>query len=99
MAEYIADRELKSVRRVLCATDLTTRSEAAVERAVALARQAGARLTVVHAISNRESGRTRRLRSPMNRRTKRLRFRRLGGALNQGRASTFGPAESTCVPA
>ncbi len=59
MSEYTAD--LKSIRRMLCATDLTDRSEAALHRAVALARQTGARLTVVHATEDRTPGRVMRL--------------------------------------
>jgi nucleotide-binding universal stress UspA family protein len=59
MPEYTAG--LNSFRRVLCATDLTARSEAAVHRAIALARQTGARLTVVHATEDRPPGRVMRL--------------------------------------
>jgi nucleotide-binding universal stress UspA family protein len=61
MAEYIADVQSKSIRRVLCATDLTGRSAAALHRAVALARQTGARLTVVHATNDRQPERIVRL--------------------------------------
>lgn len=59
MPEYTAD--LKSIRRMLCATDLADRSEAALHRAVALARQTGARLTVVHATEDRTPGRVMRM--------------------------------------
>jgi nucleotide-binding universal stress UspA family protein len=59
MSEYTPD--LKVLRRVLCTTDLTARSEPALHRAVALARQSGARLTIVHATANRPPGRVMRM--------------------------------------
>lgn len=61
MAEYTPDQQLKSFRRILCATDLTSRSDSALHRAVTLARQTGARLTVVHAIGERPPGRVMRM--------------------------------------
>lgn len=46
--------------RILCATDLTARSDFALSRAVLLAQQTGARLTFVHAVDPRRSERQRR---------------------------------------
>jgi universal stress protein E len=46
--------------RILCATDLTARSDFALRRAVLLAQQTGARLTFVHAVDPRRSERQRR---------------------------------------
>lgn len=47
-------------RRILCATDLTGRSEWALRRAVVLAKQTDARLTLVHAVDARQSQRVAR---------------------------------------
>ena len=46
--------------RIVCATDLTARSDFALRRAVLLAQQTGARLTLVHAVDPRGSERQRR---------------------------------------
>lgn len=46
--------------RIVCATDLTARSDFALNRAVLLAQQTGARLTFVHAVDPRRSERQRR---------------------------------------
>jgi universal stress protein E len=51
--------------RIVCATDLTARSELALSRAVLLAQQTGARLTLVHAVGPRRS--ERHLRAQVNR--------------------------------
>ncbi|HEY7640762.1 MAG TPA: universal stress protein [Steroidobacteraceae bacterium] len=51
--------------RIVCATDFTARSDFALRRAVLLAQQTGARLTLVHAIDPRKSGRA--LRGQVNR--------------------------------
>jgi universal stress protein E len=51
------------VRRILCATDLTARSKAAWLRAASLARQTGARLTVLHVIDSEQSERVARMRA------------------------------------
>lgn len=53
----------KNLRRILCATDLTVRSKAAWFRAVSLARQTGARLTLLHVIDSQESARVTRMRA------------------------------------
>lgn len=51
--------------RILCATDFAARSDRALSRAVLLAQQTGARLTLVHAVDPRRSQRT--LRAQVNR--------------------------------
>lgn len=51
--------------RILCATDLTGRSEWALRRAMVLANQTGARLTLVHAVDARQSPRV--IRAQANR--------------------------------
>ena len=51
--------------RILCATDFAARSDRALNRAVLLAQQTGARLTLVHAVDPRRSPRT--LRAQVNR--------------------------------
>jgi nucleotide-binding universal stress UspA family protein len=51
--------------RIVCATDLTARSDRALSRAALLAQQTGARLTLVHAVDARKSGRA--LRAQVNR--------------------------------
>lgn len=51
--------------RIVCATDFAARSGFAVSRAVLLAQQTGARLTLVHAVDPRKSGRN--LRAQINR--------------------------------
>lgn len=51
--------------RIVCATDLTARSDRALSRAALLAQQTGARLTLVHAVDARKSGRV--LRAQVNR--------------------------------
>ena len=53
----------KNLRRILCATDLTVRSKAAWLRAASLARQTGARLTLLHVIDLQESERVARMRA------------------------------------
>lgn len=52
-------------RRILCATDLSLRSERAMRRAALLARQMNAEVHFVHAVSDRLSGRI--LRAKVNR--------------------------------
>jgi universal stress protein E len=52
-------------RRIVCATDLTARSDFALSRAVLLAQQTGARLTLVHGVDPRRSQRL--LRAQVNR--------------------------------
>jgi nucleotide-binding universal stress UspA family protein len=51
--------------RIVCATDLTARSDFALRRAVLLAQQTGARLTFVHAVDPRRS--QRHVRAQVNR--------------------------------
>ena len=51
--------------RIVCATDFTARSDLALSRAVLLARQTGARLTLVHAVDARRS--ERQVRAQVNR--------------------------------
>jgi universal stress protein E len=51
--------------RIVCATDCTARSDLAMRRAVLLARQTGARLTLVHAVDARRS--ERQVRAQVNR--------------------------------
>jgi universal stress protein E len=53
----------RDVPRILCATDLTARSKAAWHRAASLARQTGARLTVLHVIDSEQSERVARMRA------------------------------------
>ena len=53
----------RDMRRILFATDLTTRSKAAWLRAASLARQTGARLTVLHVIDSEQSERVARMRA------------------------------------
>lgn len=57
-------------RRILCATDLTPRSDQAMQRAALLARQMEANAHFVHALNDRLAGRV--LRSKVNRATFRL---------------------------
>ncbi len=52
-------------KRILCATDLSGRSEWALRRAVLLANQSGSRLTLVHAVDARQSQRF--IRAQVNR--------------------------------
>ena len=52
-----------SLRRIVCATDLSARSTAAWLRAAALARQTGARLTLLHVIDPRLTERVARRRA------------------------------------
>ena len=54
---------LNTLRRIVCATDLSARSTAAWLRAAALARQTGARLTVLHVIDPRLPERVARRRA------------------------------------
>ena len=49
------------LQRIVCATDLTARSTAAVRRAGSLARQTGARLTLLHVINSRHAARVARM--------------------------------------
>lgn len=56
---------MAALRRIVCATDFTARSDLAVSRAVLLARQTGARLTLVHAVDARRS--ERQVRAQVNR--------------------------------
>jgi universal stress protein E len=51
--------------RIVCATDFTARSDLALSRAVLLAQQTGARLTLVHAVDARQS--ERQVRAQVNR--------------------------------
>jgi nucleotide-binding universal stress UspA family protein len=51
--------------RIVCATDFTARSDHALRRAVMLAQQTNARLTLVHAVDPRKSGRA--MRAQVNR--------------------------------
>lgn len=53
----------RDLRRILCATDLTARSAAAWLRAASLARQTGARLTLLHVIDPQQSERVARMRA------------------------------------
>lgn len=59
-----------SNRRILCATDLTARSERAMQRAALLARQINAEVLFVHAVSDKLFGRA--LRMKVNRAYARL---------------------------
>ncbi len=56
---------MAALRRIVCATDFTARSDLAVSRAVLLARQTGARLTLVHAVDARRP--ERQVRAQANR--------------------------------
>jgi universal stress protein E len=51
--------------RIVCATDFTARSDLALSRAVLLARQTGARVTLAHAVDPRQS--ERQVRAQVNR--------------------------------
>jgi nucleotide-binding universal stress UspA family protein len=53
----------RGVQRILCATDLSARSTAALRRAGSLARQTGARLTLLHVIDARQPERVARMRA------------------------------------
>ncbi|HET9445040.1 MAG TPA: universal stress protein [Steroidobacteraceae bacterium] len=67
-AGALADRRgplMEARRRIVCATDLTARSDLALSRAVLLAKQTGARLTLVHAVDARKS--ERQVRAQVNR--------------------------------
>jgi nucleotide-binding universal stress UspA family protein len=56
---------MTALGRIVCATDFTARSDLALSRAVLLARQTGARLTLVHAVDPRQS--ERQVRAQVNR--------------------------------
>ncbi len=56
---------MTALGRIVCATDSTARSDLALGRAVLLARQTGARLTLVHAVDPRQS--QRQVRAQVNR--------------------------------
>lgn len=56
---------MAALRRIVCATDFTARSDLALSRAVLLARQTGARLTLVHAVDARRP--ERQVRAQVNR--------------------------------
>jgi nucleotide-binding universal stress UspA family protein len=56
---------MTALGRIVCATDFTARSDLALSRAVLLARQTRARLTLVHAVDPRQSGR--QVRAQVNR--------------------------------
>lgn len=53
----------RALRHILCATDLTPRSTPAWQRAVALARQTRAKLTLLHVIDSRQPERVARMRA------------------------------------
>jgi len=53
----------KGLQRIVCATDLTARSTAAVRRAGSLARQTGARLTLLHVVNSRQPERVARMQA------------------------------------
>lgn len=55
-------REPIAVQRILCATDLTTRSENAVRRATLLAKQLNAEILFVHAVGETHAGRVLRMK-------------------------------------
>jgi universal stress protein E len=59
--EMPLDWEPSETRRILCATDLTPRSDIAIARAAALARELNAEVTFVHAVDGLQSGRVMRL--------------------------------------
>jgi nucleotide-binding universal stress UspA family protein len=52
-------QQSRTLRRIVCATDLTVRSTAAWERAASLARRTGARLTLLHVIDPGQPARMR----------------------------------------
>jgi universal stress protein E len=56
---------MTALGRIVCATDFTARSDLALSRAVRLAGQTGARLTLVHAVDPRQS--QRQVRAQVNR--------------------------------
>ena len=56
---------MTALGRIVCATDFAARSDLALSRAVLLARQTGARLTLVHAVDPRQS--ERQVRAQVNR--------------------------------
>ena len=56
---------MQARRQIVCATDFAARSDRALSRAVLLARQTGARLTLVHAVDARRS--ERQARAQVNR--------------------------------
>ena len=56
---------MTALGRIVCATDFTARSDLALSRAVLMARQTGARLTLVHAVDPRQS--ERQARAQVNR--------------------------------
>ena len=56
-------RFTRGLQRILCATDLSARSTAALRRAGSLARQTGARLTLLHVIDTRQPERVARMRA------------------------------------
>jgi nucleotide-binding universal stress UspA family protein len=56
---------MTALGRIVCATDSTARSDLALSRAVRMARQTGARLTLVHAVDPRQS--ERQVRAQVNR--------------------------------
>ena len=56
-------QSMGEVRRILCAVDLTQRSDAALMRAVLLARDRGARLTVLHVVDSRQAERVVRMQA------------------------------------
>jgi universal stress protein E len=53
----------RGLQRILCATDLSARSTAALRRAGSLARQTGARLTLLHVVDARQPERVARMRA------------------------------------
>ena len=53
----------RGLQRILCATDLSARSTAALQRAGSLARQTGARLTLLHVIDTRQPERVARMQA------------------------------------
>jgi universal stress protein E len=53
----------RALQRILCATDLSARSTAAFRRAASLARQTGARLTLLHVIDAQQPERVARMRA------------------------------------
>lgn len=56
-------QQSRTLRRIVCATDLTVRSTAAWERAASLARRTGARLTLLHVIDPGQPERVARMRA------------------------------------
>ena len=53
----------RGLQRILCATDLSVRSTPALRRAGSLARQTGARLTLLHVIDTRQPERVARMQA------------------------------------